>query len=130
MYFGNFEDKQDICNQFAIPNFEGTVVFAAYDTPDYDGYAEVVYVQGGKFYMASGSHCSCYGLEGQWDPIEMPIDGLRKIIGEGTGMLSHYHAEFERAFVELLSRIGVKDGLDGMERVSPDTLSVLLRVAY
>ena len=129
MYFGNFGDKHDVCREFGIPDFEGTVVFAAYDTPDYDGYAEVIFVHKGKFYMAHGSHCSCYGLEDQWDPIEMPIDGLRKIIGQGTGMLSHYEKEFESSLDQLLKRIGVYEGLDGLEKVSTDTLTVLLRVA-
>lgn len=66
MFFGDFKSKQDICKEFRIPDFEGQVIFAAYEYEDYSGSAEVIYVHDGKFYMAHGSHCSCYGLEDQW----------------------------------------------------------------
>ena len=30
----------------------------------------------GKYYEFSGSHCSCYGFEGQYDPVEAPLGYL------------------------------------------------------
>jgi hypothetical protein len=87
--FEGFENKEDVCSQFNIGDFDGVIVLAIYDQGSYDGTAEVIYVHGGKFYMASGSHCSCYGLEDQWNPVEMPVEGIEKIIA-GGGLLSGY----------------------------------------
>lgn len=121
MYFGSFENKKDICEQFRIPNFEGTVLFAVYDNEDYDGSAEVIFVHDGKFYMASGSHCSCYGLEDQWEPIEMPIDGLRRIIEQGAGLLSRYGGLSEALeMVEILN----------LEGASSDHVYIALKLAF
>jgi hypothetical protein len=49
---------------------EDEILFATYQTPSYDGAALVIYEQGGKVFEVNGSHCSCYGLEGQWTPEE------------------------------------------------------------
>lgn len=122
MFYGNFKDKGDVCNEFSIPDFDGTVVFAAYETPDYEGYAEVIFIHNGKLFMAQGSHCSCHGLEQQWDPVEMPVDGLRRIITEGTGMLSHYRDHLN----EVIDRI---EELNLFEK-SSDVQQVVLKLAF
>lgn len=31
----------------------------------------------GKLYEVNGSHCSCYGFEGQWSPEETTVDYLK-----------------------------------------------------
>ncbi len=49
------------------------VLWADYETEGYDGSALVIYRQGDKVFEVSGSHCSCYGLEGQWEPEEYDI---------------------------------------------------------
>lgn len=47
------------------------VLCAMYDLSEfYEGSATVIYRNGRKYYVVSGSHCSCFGLEGQWDPVE------------------------------------------------------------
>lgn len=47
------------------------VLFASYGTQEaYSGDAIVIYSDNGRLYEANGSHCSCYGLEGQWHPEE------------------------------------------------------------
>jgi hypothetical protein len=55
--------------QLQIPEPE-QVLFAGYNQPSYEGYAMVIYRNGEKFYQVEGSHCSCMGLEGQFDPTE------------------------------------------------------------
>ena len=92
MFYGDFTSKEDVCREFRIDNFDGTVIFAAYEYEDYSGSAEVIFIHDGKFYMVQGGHCSCNGLEEQWEPVEMPIDGLRRIVGQGSGMLSKFRA--------------------------------------
>jgi hypothetical protein len=122
MFFGSFESKKDICEQFGIPDFEGTVLFAVYDNEDYEGSAEVIFVHNGKIYMASGSHCSCYGLENQWEPIEMPIDGLRRIIEQGSGLIARYGKNLS----EGLDMINILN----LEGASSDNVYIALKLAF
>jgi hypothetical protein len=63
-----------------VPEQEPACVFACYAQPSYEGYASVVYTNDGiVFYVTEGSHCSCYGLEGQWDPTEHSLEELTKM---------------------------------------------------
>lgn len=54
-----------------------TILLASYGTPDYAGYAFVLFERGGKLYEVDGSHCSCHGLEEQWEPEETTVAELR-----------------------------------------------------
>lgn len=49
------------------------VLWADYEAEGYEGSALVIYRQGNKVFEVSGSHCSCYGLEGQWEPEEYDL---------------------------------------------------------
>lgn len=72
VYRDGFESWKDVASNFSadIPEPD-EVLFAEYDLSQaYEGSADVIYRSGDKYYWASGSHCSCYGLEGQWDPVE------------------------------------------------------------
>jgi hypothetical protein len=120
MFYGDFKNKSDVCEEFAIPDFEGVIVFACYDRPPYEGYAEVIYLHEGKFFMAQGSHCSCYGLEDSWAPIEMPIEGLRRILS-GTGMLSQYYGHLSEV-LDLITELN-------LEGADPDIIQVALTLA-
>jgi hypothetical protein len=63
----------------AIPeNFptDDEILFASYGGGAYDGDAFVLFERAGTLYEASGSHCSCYGLEGQWKPDETTWEAL------------------------------------------------------
>ena len=52
-----------------IDQLQGCEVLAAiYETPCYEGYAFVLFEKNGELYEVNGSHCSCYGLEDQWEP--------------------------------------------------------------
>ena len=73
MYFENFKEREDVFHQFNLDdigeNFE--ILFAVYeDDGCYGGRAFVLYQdkQSGELYEVHGSHCSCYGLEEQWEP--------------------------------------------------------------
>jgi len=95
MYYGEFASKEDVCKEFEIDDIEGTVLFAAYDLDGYEGSAVVLFVRDGKFYFVSGSHCSCYGLEGQWAPEEMELEALRHIIRKGGYVPNAYKPQLE-----------------------------------
>lgn len=79
-YFGQFTDRESVAREFfdgewndafeVPPDFpsEDEILFASYETPDYEGYALVLVEREGQLFEVHGSHCSCYGLEGQWKP--------------------------------------------------------------
>lgn len=85
-YFGFDGWNADRGYNSVVSNFrtddtpEPEFVYAVYSTPAYEGCANIVYRQNGKWFHASGSHCSCYGLEGQWEPEEIdPRDHLAAV---------------------------------------------------
>jgi len=77
IYFGLFNGALDVIREFRceIP-FGIEFIYASYDVEGYEGYAHVIYRLNGKLYEVNGSHCSCYGLEGQWSPEENDLAAL------------------------------------------------------
>jgi hypothetical protein len=71
-YFGEFENREDVQGNFQVPDddmpSEEDIIFAAYDIDGYEGFALVLFVRNEVLYEVNGSHCSCNGLEEQWDP--------------------------------------------------------------
>lgn len=68
-----FDSKDDISNRFSINRSElddVEIIFANYSYEDYSGRAIVIYYNPSdeQYYEVHGGHCSCYGLEGQWEP--------------------------------------------------------------
>lgn len=54
------------------------ILYAWYEYEDYSGSAFVLFRKGRKLYEVNGSHCSCYGLEDQWDPEVTSREALLK----------------------------------------------------
>jgi hypothetical protein len=83
-YFGEFTSWADINSRFEIDEVEpDNVLYACYDIDGYEGSASVIFRRGRKYYYNQGSHCSCYGLENQWEPEEFSskskfVDYLKK----------------------------------------------------
>lgn len=80
MYLHNFTNKSDLAREFSIDESElenCNIVFAAYTYEDYSGSAFVLFMKDGKLYEVNGSHCSCHGLEGQWQPEETFMEAIR-----------------------------------------------------
>lgn len=81
-YFGSFSDRRSMAQHFADGGWrsgwevpadfptEEQILFASYGGASYEGDAFVLFERDGKLYEVHGSHCSCYGLEGQWEPEE------------------------------------------------------------
>lgn len=59
------------------------IILATYTYEDYSGDAFVLFERGGKLYEVNGSHCSCYGLEGQWEPEEVTAAALLHRLDNG-----------------------------------------------
>ena len=60
------------------------ILFASYGYANYLGDAWVLFEQDGKLYEVHGSHCSCYGLEGQFQPEETELKALEFRLQNGT----------------------------------------------
>lgn len=70
-------DWSSVQNDFKMTEAKpDEVILAAYGRDGYDGYANVLYRNGNAYFYASGSHCSCYGLEEQWSPEEYTLETL------------------------------------------------------
>ena len=89
-YFNLWDNAEDIIKDFSgtrwsyeenkkdpIVLLDEEVLFASYVDRDYSGDAFVLFRRDGKFYEASGGHCSCSGLEGQWSPEETTTEALK-----------------------------------------------------
>ena len=90
----------------AIKRYEGyNILFASYGTDNYSGDAFVLFEKDGKLYEVNGSHCSCYGLEGQFDPEETTLEAIEMRLTKGTmGVDDYSDNEFA---TELKTFIGV-----------------------
>lgn len=90
---GAFSDWTDILRAFDLefkdqPK-EPEFLFAYYDIDGYEGYAKVIYSYDGSiFYVTGGSHCSCYGLEDQWDPTEHSVAELVKMFSHEKRLMT------------------------------------------
>ncbi len=72
-YFDGFSNKDDVFGAFCVSEEQSAgveILYAWYDTSyDYEGYAHVIF-------RKDGSHCSCMGLEDQWEPEETSVVAL------------------------------------------------------
>lgn len=76
IFLGEFTSRDDVIFAFDIAPSDLDAcepMVAWYIEEGYEGYALVVYLFNGKLYEVNGSHCSCYGLEGQWEPEEVVL---------------------------------------------------------
>jgi len=74
IYMGEWSGPADLASDFDIDESEiaiaGEILLASYDREEYTGRAFVLLRQNGLLYEVNGSHCSCMGLEGTWEPEE------------------------------------------------------------
>ena len=88
-------EKKEQMHQ-AIKQWEGiNVLFASYGSDNYSGDAFVLFEREGNLFEVNGGHCSCYGLEGQFEPEPTTIDSIahRLTIGR-MGIDSNSDNEF------------------------------------
>lgn len=75
-----FVDRDSIAKEFNVAvddvPTDDELIYANYSYESYSGDAFVVFKRDGKLYEVSGGHCSCYGLEGQWEPEETTVEAL------------------------------------------------------
>lgn len=75
-----YDDIDHIRKEFQDDCLElnnATHIFACYETGYYDGTTYILFQKDDKWYEVSGGHCSCYGLEGQWEPVETKLEAVK-----------------------------------------------------
>lgn len=106
MYLGLFDSWSDVVKEFfdcsyddeklakLLPTMpEPEVVVAVYEYESYNGDAFICYRENGKYYTVTGCHCSCYGLEDQWNPEEYAPELFRELVDRQLANDSHYGVE-------------------------------------
>jgi len=71
VYEGSFDGIDSIISNFEISksDLDGVeILYAEYDNGNYEGSAWILFKKEGNLYEVNGDHCSCNGLEGQWEP--------------------------------------------------------------
>lgn len=102
VFLNLFANQEDVFNQFGISDTSGIkILFASYVDENYSGDAWVLFSKRGELYEVNGSHCSCYGLEGQWEPELVSLPELENRIKNGTfGTL--YGNDFRDCLIQFL----------------------------
>lgn len=108
MYMCNWTNKEEMMNDFdiSVDDLRGAeILLANYNNCCWEGDAFVLFIRNGKLYEVNGSHCSCYGLEGQWEPEETIKEALLHRINEGTLGSNAYEGFFAAELIEVLKKI-------------------------
>lgn len=77
------------------------ILLADYSYESYEGSAWVLYRKDGKLFEVNGGHCSCYGLEGQWEPEETTVESIQHRVK--NGWLAHGREEAMQKVLEQLA---------------------------
>ena len=119
MFLGQWGSIEDLINDFNdydgqdTTQYEGIEILLAYYLYEcYGGYAFVLFRKDGELYEVNGSHCSCYGLEGQWEPEETTVEALRHRLeadkhfgAEWSGNKDYYSNTFRAELKEVLDSL-------------------------
>lgn len=89
MYLNMWERREDVMDSFQVGENElsgCSILLASYtcETYEYEADAFVLFEKDGKLYEVNGSHCSCSGLEGQWEPEETTVPELKYRMKKGN----------------------------------------------
>lgn len=84
------------------------IILASYGNDYYEGEAFVLFEREGRLFEVNASHCSCYGLEGQWNEEveEVVLEELKNRLKNGTfGECEYTGNNFKK---ELCALLGVE----------------------
>lgn len=104
VFLNNFESVKDVETEFDIKlDPKQQILFASYGQANYSGDAWVLLYQNEELFEANGSHCSCYGLEGQFELERVQLRELQNRVIKGTfGEDSWSYNEFKKELIEFL----------------------------
>lgn len=127
MFYGSFDSWSDVLGQFEVKDIERfekvTPLFASYSQEGYEGSAVVLFIEHGKIYSAHGSHCSCFGLEGQWEPEETTFEAIKHIAVSGDYQFSGFEDQIAKMMTIFTDR-----GID--VDTDPKELEFLIRLYF
>jgi len=104
IYFGEFKNRADVEKVFDVKLDDSiNILCAYYGTGGYNGWAYVFYQQEGKLYEVDGVHCSCFGLEGQWEPDETSFIAIKHVLDKGT-KYDIYDEDFKKRLYSLIEQ--------------------------
>ncbi len=78
--------KAQICEDWSLGNYvlDGCkIIYSSYENHDYDGHAFVLLERPSGLFEVNGGHCSCFGLEGQWEEEETSKEALMHRLKHG-----------------------------------------------
>ena len=100
VYLDGFDSRESVFSNFAkSEDTDIKILYASYSCECYEGYATVIFYREstGKIYEIYGSHCSCFGLEGQWEREEEILpEELFNRLAELKGL----YEEWEKGFAQ------------------------------
>lgn len=109
-FLNNFDCQRDVESSYGLT--EGDLdgcrfIIADYTYENYSGSSFVLFVaEDGRLYENHGSHCSCYGLEGQWSPEETSVEELEGRLDRGG--LGEYEYVLRQALEKLKRGKGMR----------------------
>jgi hypothetical protein len=99
VYLNDFTNREDVIGEFSGYNYNWNeeftekinkefenvnILFASYGCANYSGDAFVLFEEDGELYEVNGGHCSCYGLEDQWNPDLVMLEELEHRLVNGS----------------------------------------------
>lgn len=98
IYLKIFDGRESVESNFETTlDADVNILLAFYEYEDYEGDAYVLFEQQGQLFEVHGSHCSCYGLENQWEPEIISLEYLQK----NTTYKYGYSEEYKRVVDKL-----------------------------
>ena len=112
IFLGDWNRIQDVCGDFQIDanglEKEGVyMLLGIYEYEDYSGSAFVLFLKDDQLYEVNGGHCSCYGLEGQWEPEETSVKALKHRLEKGNLGYWCHEKEFKHALEGVLNMMPI-----------------------
>jgi hypothetical protein len=97
------EAKQKLQKDFNVVLTDEKILLATYLYEDWTGDAYVLFEKDNKLFSVHGSHCSCYGLEDQWEAEEISVEMLEHILKTDAAPI-HYASD-KKAIKERIKEI-------------------------
>lgn len=88
---------------------ENELLFASYGGGSYEGDAIMIWRRDGNLYEAHGSHCSCYGLENQFDAEETTVAALAMRTDFCSYLSDHGEGSY-KGYIALLNQLRHGEG--------------------
>lgn len=105
-FFGHWDNEAGVAREFADDSvLDYNIIVAGYFYESYEGDAYVLAEKNGQLFEVSGGHCSCYGLEGQWNPSEVNAAYLRNRAENGSFCYGSDSELVRAAILEYLNTI-------------------------